>query len=167
MRALIIGRFQPFHNGHAKLVENNKAYELIFAVGSAYNSFSFENPFTAGERCEMIYEAMEELGIKKFFVIPVPDINRYGVYAKHVVDLTPSFDIVISNNLLIKEIFEREGYKVVETPLYERDKYQGKIIRKRIAEGKEWEDLVPRRVAAYIKKIGGDRRIKKLASLKM
>ena len=167
MRGLIIGRFQPFHNGHAKLAENNKEHEIIFAIGSAYNSFSFENPFTAGERCEMIYEAMEEIEIKKFFVIPIPDINRYGVYAKHVIDLVPSFDFVISNNPLIKELFEREGYKIKETPLYERDKYQGKVIRKRIAEGKKWEDLVPKRVAAYIKKIEGDIRIRRLADVKL
>jgi nicotinamide-nucleotide adenylyltransferase len=163
MRALIIGRFQPFHKGHAKLAENSKKYELIFAIGSAYNSFSFENPFTGGERYEMIYNAMNELKIKKFFIAPVPDINRYGVYAKHVIDLVPSFDFVISNNILIKELFEREGYEVKETPFYNRKEYQGKVIRQKIAEGKKWEHLVPKSVAEFIRKIGGDERIRRLA----
>lgn len=164
MRALIIGRFQPFHKGHVFLVENSRKYELIFAIGSAYKSFSFENPFTAGERYEMIYNAMEELSVKKFFVVPVPDINRHGVYAKHLADLSPSFDVVISNNELIKEIFEREGYEVIKTGLHKREEYQGKVIRKRIAEGKEWESFVPESVAEFIKKIGGEERIRKLVN---
>jgi len=165
MRALLIGRFQPFHKGHAGMVEENRGYEIIFAIGSAYESFSFENPFTAGERNEMICEAMKELKIKRFHVIPVPDINRYGVYAKHVMDLVPSFDVVISNNPLIKELFEREGFKVVSTRMYNRRRYQGKVVRRWIAEGKNWEELVPERVAAYIKKIGGVERIKRLAEI--
>ncbi len=163
MRALLIGRFQPFHKGHAGMVEENIKHEIIFAIGSAYESFSFENPFTAGERYEMICEAMKEMKMKRFHVVPVPDINRYGIYAKHVMDLVPSFDIVISNNPLVIELFEREGFKVVRTKMYNRRKYQGKIVRKWIAEGKKWEELVPKRVAAYIKKIGGDERIRKLA----
>lgn len=162
MRALIIGRFQPFHKGHLLLAKEMEENEPIFAIGSAYNSFSFENPFTAGERYEMIYNAMEEAGIRKFFILPIPDINRYGVYAKHVIDLSPSFDFVISNNELIIELFEREGYEVKRTKLYNRQEYQGKVIRKRIAENKKWEHLVPESVANFIKKIGGDKRIRKL-----
>lgn len=162
MRALIIGRFQPFHNGHAMMALKAKKYELIFAIGSAYESFTFENPFTAGERYEMIFGAMKEKNIN-FHIIAVPDINRYAVYARHVEEIVPSFDVVISNNPLIQQLFEREGYKIVEMPLFERDKYQGKVIRQRIANGEEWESLVPESVANFIKKIGGDERIRKLA----
>jgi len=165
MRALLIGRFQPFHKGHAYLVDYFKKYEIIFAIGSAYESFSFENPFTAGERYEMIYEAMLELDFKKFFIVPVPDINRYGIYAKHVEDLTPSFDFVISNNKLIKELFMREGYEVRETELFNRKEYQGKFIRNKIAKNEPWEHLVPKRVANFIKKIKGEERIRKLKSI--
>lgn len=164
MRALIIGRFQPFHNGHAFLVKKFKENELIFAIGSAYESYTFENPFTAGERYEMIYETMLEMQIKKFFIVPVPDINRYGVYAKHVEDLVPSFDFVISNNKLIKELFIREGYEVRETELFNRKECQGKVIRRKIANNEPWEHLVPSRVANFIKKIGGEERIRKLSN---
>ena len=162
MRALIIGRFQPFHMGHAEMVKNVGGDEIIFVIGSAYHSFSFDNPFTAGERYEMIFRAMEEIGMKKFHIVPVPDINRYGIYAKHVAELVPSFHVVFSNNPLIKEIFEREGYKVESTPLYNRKEYQGKVIRERIASGEKWEHLVPKSVAEYIKEIGGDERIRNL-----
>jgi len=162
MRALVIGRFQPFHRGHAEMVKNAGEYEIIFVIGSAHQSYSFENPFTAGERYEMIFLAMKEMGIKRFHIIPVADINRYCIYAKHVAELTPSFDLVLSNNPLIKEIFEKEGYRVETTPFYRREEYQGKVIRERIAAGEKWEHLVPESVAEYIKKIGGDERIRRL-----
>ena len=162
MRALVIGRFQPFHKGHAEMVKNAGEYEIIFVIGSAYQSFSFENPFTAGERYEMISLAMDEIGIKKFHIIPVPDINRYCIYAKHVAEIVPPFEVVLSNNPLIMEIFEKEGYRVENTPFYRREEYQGRIIRKKMAKGEKWEHLVPLSVGEYIKKIGGVERIKHL-----
>ena len=158
MRALFIGRFQPFHLGHVEILKNFD-FEYVIAIGSAYESYTKENPFTAGERYEMIYEAMNEANIKKFYIVPVPDINRYGVYVKHLADLTPSFDKVITNKKVIKEIFEREGYEVISTPLYKRKEYRGEVIRRRIAKKMPWEHLVPKNVANYIKKIRGVERI--------
>ena len=51
-----IGRFQPFHLGHAEVV--NKAMEscdlLVILVGSAYQARTIKNPFTYDERVGMI-----------------------------------------------------------------------------------------------------------------
>ncbi|MBC7080969.1 MAG: nicotinamide-nucleotide adenylyltransferase [Thermoplasmatales archaeon] len=165
MRALIIGRFQPFHIGHAKISEKSKKYEIIFAIGSAYESFTFENPFTCSERYEMIILAMKEKKIKNYHIVPVPDINRYGLYAKHVKEIVPPFDLVISNNQLIKELFEREGYRVVEMPFFKRDVYQGRVIREKISKRERWENLVPKSVANFIKEINGEERIRKIAEM--
>ncbi len=164
MRSLIIGRFQPFHKGHAELVKYavKKYEEIIVVIGSAYNSYTPQNPFTGGERYLMIRRAMEEMGIEKYYIVPVPDINRYGVYASHVSDLSPEFDIVLSNNPVIKEIFEKDGFKVESTPLFEREKYSGTEIRRRMAEGEGWEELVPAAVVDSIKEIGGEERVRKL-----
>lgn len=165
MRALFIGRFQPFHLGHASILKNF-SFDYIIAIGSAYESFTKENPFTAGERYEMVYNALDEIGIKNFCIIPIQDINRYGIYAKHIIDLVPHFDKVISNNKIIKEIFEREGYEVLSTPFYKRKEYRGAVIRQMIAKGEAWENLVPRSVANYIKKIDGEKRIRNIFNAK-
>src|SRR5436189_227334 len=59
-RAFFIGRFQPFHRGHLAMVrrilESNE--EIIVGIGSAQYSHTGENPFTAGERYEMIKRAL-------------------------------------------------------------------------------------------------------------
>lgn len=53
---VVIGRFQPFHQGHAEILkkatkENDKT---IVVIGSANRSRSIKNPFTFAERREMI-----------------------------------------------------------------------------------------------------------------
>ena len=55
-RALFVGRFQPFHNGHIHAIGEilEESDELIIVVGSAQMSHEPDNPFTAGERLEMI-----------------------------------------------------------------------------------------------------------------
>src|SRR5207245_2773190 len=60
-RALFVGRFQPFHRGHLatvrRILETND--EIIVGIGSAQYSHTGENPFTAGERYEMIKRALD------------------------------------------------------------------------------------------------------------
>ena len=56
MRALLIGRFQPFHKGHLAVIKKilGEADELIIVVGSSQHRDVVENPFSAEERVEMI-----------------------------------------------------------------------------------------------------------------
>ena len=53
---VFIGRFQPFHAGHARVVEEGlrQGRRMVVLVGSANEPRSFRNPFTAEERIEMI-----------------------------------------------------------------------------------------------------------------
>lgn len=54
LRGIYPGRFQPFHLGHLEVLKwgLNKVDELIVLVGSAQESHTLTNPFTAGERIE-------------------------------------------------------------------------------------------------------------------
>ena len=52
----IVSRFQPFHNGHKSLVDKmlkESKYSTII-LGSAQESRTQKNPFTAEERINMI-----------------------------------------------------------------------------------------------------------------
>ena len=52
MKALYIGRFQPFHKGHLKILQKlaKKYDEIIIGIGSSQYSNTLENPFTSEER---------------------------------------------------------------------------------------------------------------------
>lgn len=54
--AVVIGRFQPFHNQHAELIKKatTLADNVIVLVGGAEKPRTPKNPFTAEERREMI-----------------------------------------------------------------------------------------------------------------
>ncbi len=165
MRALIIGRFQPFHRGHLEVVKYivSKYDDVIVGIGSAQYSHTVDNPFTAGERHLMISRSLEEEGIHNYYLVPIEDLHRNSVWVAHVESIAPPFDVVFANNPLTKRLFQEKGYKVEIPPFYDRAKYSGKEVRRRIISGEEWEHLVPPAVARTIKEIDGIARLRTLA----
>jgi len=165
-RGFFIGRFQPYHFGHHEVIKRilEEVDELIIGIGSAQESHTLDNPFTAGERVLMISKAIEELNTKKkIYIIPLEDIYRNSLWVSHVCSMVPPFDVVFSNNPLVGRLFREAGFKVVKTELYKRYEYQGKEIRKKMLNGEDWEEFVPRSVAEIIKEIDGVSRIKEIA----
>ena len=165
MDSLLIGRFQPFHKGHLQLIQGVCAEygEVIIGMGSSQYGNTLENPFTSDERKLMIEESLEKIGVKNYRVVLIPDIHNYPRWVDHVVSIISDFDVVLSNNSLTKRLFSKKGYVVKKTPLYDRDKYSGKEIRRRIINDEAWVDLVPEPVYNIIKNIGGVDRLKNLS----
>ena len=65
IRGLFIGRFSPFHLGHLQMIKTilSEVDELIIVIGSAQQSHTMTDPFTAGERGLMIRESLRTEGI--------------------------------------------------------------------------------------------------------
>jgi len=65
MRGLVMGRFQPFHLGHLELVKQvlSECGGIIIAVTGSQFNYIEKDPFTAGERIEMIHESLKEAAI--------------------------------------------------------------------------------------------------------
>jgi nicotinamide-nucleotide adenylyltransferase len=99
VRALLIGRFQPVHWGHVKLVEWLLTHydEVVVAIGSADKALTFDNPFTPGERLEMFRRHFG--GNCRILYCAVPDTNGptslWGAYLRH---WCPTHHVVYSNN---------------------------------------------------------------------
>jgi nicotinamide-nucleotide adenylyltransferase len=161
----MVGRFQPFHKGHILVIRKmlESFPSVIVGIGSAQYSHTTQNPFTAGERVEMAVDSLRAEGIGDFYVVPIEDINEHGRWVAHVESLIPRFNAVASNNPLTMRLFQEAGYEVLTTPLYDRRKYSGTVIRKRILTGNTWRRLVPPAVSAVIDEIGGVNRIRQLA----
>jgi len=166
VRGLLIGRFQPFHGGHLEVVRKIRADRadapLILGVGTAEESYTWENPFTAGERLEMITRALEEAKVARTLLVPISDINRHALWVNYLESLLPTFDRVYTNNLLTRILFERSGYLVESTPLFDRARFEGVRIREQLAEGGDWRSAVPPSVAAYLDEIGAPARLQVL-----
>ena len=163
MRALYIGRFQPFHLGHLHIVKYilEVSKEVIIAIGSSQVSHTVHNPFTAGERFLMIKKTLETEGVdlRRVHILPVPDIYRNALWVKLVETITPTFDVVYANEPVTVRLFKESNYNVKVTALYKRNVYSGEEIRNRILENKDWEILVPKATAEVIKDIDGVARL--------
>jgi nicotinamide-nucleotide adenylyltransferase len=137
--------------------------KVIIGMGSSQYGNTLENPFTSGERKLMIEKSLEKIGVKNYRIVLIPDIHNYPKWVDHVISIISDFDVVLSNNSLTKRLFSKKGYAVKETSLYDRDKYSGKEIRRRIINDESWVDLVPELVYNIIKNIGGVDRLKNLS----
>lgn len=60
--AVVIGRFQPIHNAHLKLMERGLevAENLIIVLGSDNSLCTIKNPWTSTQRTEMILSCFDE-----------------------------------------------------------------------------------------------------------
>ncbi|MCX8173033.1 MAG: nicotinamide-nucleotide adenylyltransferase [Thermoplasmata archaeon] len=165
MRGLFIGRFQPLHLGHVKVVNFvlNRCDELILGIGSAQYSHTPENPFSAGERFEMLMAVFrDKMEATKIFIVPIPDVHNHNLWVPHVESLVPGFDVVFASNPLTELLFSRRGYRVEPVPVYDRATFSSSEVRRRMVTGENWEELVPEEVVEQIKKIEGVRRVKAL-----
>lgn len=165
MRALYIGRFQPYHLGHHEVIKKIAAEvdEVVIVIGSAQISHELENPFTAGERYLMISKSLRGDSIFNFYIVPVLDVNRNSIWVSHIESLIPPANVVFTSNPLIERLFKEKGYKVEVPLLFNRKGFSGTEIRKRMLNEESWKELVPEAVVKVIKEIDGVKRLKDLA----
>ncbi|MBN1389415.1 MAG: nicotinamide-nucleotide adenylyltransferase [Candidatus Thermoplasmatota archaeon] len=153
MRGLFIGRFQPLHLGHVAIMETalSEVDELVVGIGSAESSYTPTDPFSAGERMEMLLGCAMEYGWGgRLIPVPVRDVNRYSIWVDHVVSLVPKFDRVFSNNPLTSSLFRNAGFEVCSTKMVDRKHFSGTAIRDHMRTGGEWRRYVPRSTAELI-----------------
>ena len=162
--ALFLGRFQPFHNGHLSAVKKalKQADKIIIAIGSAQESYTKKNPFTAKERKNMIKSALKQARIspKRYSLVEIKDILKCDKWwVKHVLKTVPKFQIMYTGNKWTKKCFKNVKNIKLKNIKFELNISSTKI-RKSFLKGKAWEKLVPKAVAEEIKKIKGIKRIK-------
>lgn len=74
--AVVIGRFQPFHNAHLEIIREaaNHSGNVIILVGSSNRSRTFKNPFSYEERRFMIMNSLRQEDLDaKIHIRPIDD----------------------------------------------------------------------------------------------
>jgi nicotinamide-nucleotide adenylyltransferase len=162
-RGFYIGRFQPYHQGHHAMVERiaDDVDELVLGIGSADQSHTARNPFTAGERVEMVTKATAEMDLITY-AVPIEDLNRNAVWVSHVQSMSPRFDVAYSNNPLVVRLFGEAGVDVRQSPMFRREEFEGAEVRERMADGGDWQELVPSTVVETIEEIDGVNRLREV-----
>lgn len=163
-QALFIGRFQPFHLGHLKVIRKalEKEDRLIIVIGSAEKNHEPDNPFTAGERFQMIDETLQAEGVsrEKYAIIPVRNVDNYMLWTTHVDQYIPPVYKVYSGSAIVRELYSCHGkYKIEDVEVFGR--ISGTRIREKMLKGDDkWKEMVHPKVVELIKKWKGLERLR-------
>lgn len=151
---LLIGRFQPFHNGHLYLIKESlkKVDLLIIGIGSS-NLNDEGNPFDFGTRKKMVETVFEKEGLsdRLLKIVPIPDVPDDDEWLQITLKAVGKSDIVIGNNEWTNGIFEKAGIPVLRIAYHKRHLYEGSKIRQLLQSRERWEDRVPYYLVRYLK----------------
>ncbi|PSQ55233.1 nicotinamide-nucleotide adenylyltransferase, partial [Halobacteriales archaeon SW_12_67_38] len=135
---------------------------LVLGIGSADDSHTRHDPFTAGERIMMLTKALEDADLV-IYPVPLEDLDRNAVWVSHVRSMSPTFEIAYSNNPLVVQLFTEAGVEVRQSPMFDREKLEGTEIRERMIADDGWAALVPDAVVDVVREIGGIERIQRVS----
>ncbi len=158
-----MGRFQPFHLGHLDLAKQilDECDELIIAITSSQFNYLEKDPFTAGERIEMIHNSLNEssLDLTRCFVVSIENQFNVATWASYLKSALPHFDKVYSGNDYVSMLLADSGIEVVTPKFLDRTEFNATRIRSMIISDENWKDFVPNAVYDLLTKINAKNRL--------
>jgi nicotinamide-nucleotide adenylyltransferase len=151
MIGLIIGRFQPLHNGHMELIQtaSKECISIKIIIGSSQDMIDEENPFDIDSRVRMVEHALREKDISNAEVMTLEDIPDDKRWVSHVEKKAGHFDIVYAGDDIDLDFFKDTKYQTKSAGRIHN--IIGTEIRGRIdAEDNIWKEFVPVSVAKII-----------------
>lgn len=152
---VVIGRFQPFHKGHAWLIKkaSERFEKVVILIGSPTKDDK-NNPWDLKKRVRMVkkfikHESLNKKILKIEEIVDVPDDDKWLRIALKKIG-NEKF-VVVGDNEWVNGIFENAGYKVWRTGYFKRENYEGVKIRQLINEGNLWSDRIPEYLISLIK----------------
>ena len=133
---VVLGRFQPFHKGHALMIQaadvwrsaNASDKGLIIAIGSSNQPPSIRNPWSSDERAAMlrVWLASTGLGAK---VVAIPDIDDPPNWVSHAEKYHGGAGAIFTTDARTAELYKSSGWPVVMGELENRESYEGWRVR--------------------------------------
>jgi nicotinamide-nucleotide adenylyltransferase len=143
----MIARWKPVHLGHASVLEAlvEHADEVLIGIGSS-NRYD-----VLGDR-------------PGYSILPVPDLGHGPRWRAMVTGLFGPLDLFVTANDYVRDLM-REVYRVVHPVLLvapeRRIPLDATAVRRAMAQGEGWKEMVPPDVADFIEAEGLDRRFRR------
>lgn len=114
-RAVVVLRAQPVHVGHVQLLEQAAAIadEVIVVVAAAEQAYTATNPFTAGERLQLVRAALSTTLLQRCWLVALPSPAWSAMAVTQLRFCLPPFDVIVTNNPVLRAMAEAEGVAVV------------------------------------------------------
>lgn len=157
---LIVGRFQPFHIGHERIIDQMlEECELVTVIiGSIQEKGTEANPFSFEDRKQMIKDTY---GTSGPIVTGLCDLGDPPNWAKFVLNYMKDFSVVpvdayYAGSKIDYSCFEGKGLKIVEIPR-NSEKYpysSGTMIRNMMRnQDVRWKLYVPKTAQKVAEKL--------------
>jgi nicotinamide-nucleotide adenylyltransferase len=133
----------------------------MIGVGSS-NRYDVRNPFTVDETTDMIRLVLA--GRDNYTVIPVPDLNDGPRWREMVLELFGHLDLFVTANPYVASLMEGDFRLARPVELVAEDErvpIDGTMVRRAMARGNGWCELVPAEVGEYIVDNGLDERFRR------
>jgi len=148
----MVARWKPVHLGHAAVLEalTERADRVVVGIGSS-NRYDATNPFTARETVEMIRIALA--GRANYTLTGIPDLGHGPRWRRMVLEVFGPLDLFVTANPYVRDLL-KDDYSVVHpgwlVPPERHVAIDGTMVRRRMARGENWRELVPADVAAFL-----------------
>lgn len=148
----MVARWRPVHLGHAPVLRAlcDRAGTALIGIGSA-NRYNYRNPFTLAETEAMIRLVLP--GRTNYRLIPVPDLDDGPRWRVMIRDLFGPLDLFVTDNPYVAKLMAND-YPVIRPValVLEEEKVaiDGAMVRRAMAQGQDWQALVPPEIAAYL-----------------
>ena len=131
---IILGRFQPFHNGHAAMISGAMSFlgigdsdlPLRICIGSSQAEQSLDNPWSAEEREQMIRVWLDGIDAE---IVHVPDLGDPPNYVRHAEKFHGPPGMIFTTDQETAELYIAAGWKAVLNDVENRVNWQGWRIR--------------------------------------
>jgi nicotinamide-nucleotide adenylyltransferase len=148
----MIARWRPVHRGHLPVLRAlcERASHALIGIGSS-NRYDLRNPFTLDETSAMIELVLSDYA--NYTLIPVPDLDDGPRWRTLVIDLFGPLDLFVTDNPYVTSLMVNDYRVIRPVELVPEDKkilLDGAMVRRAMARGDGWQDLVPTEIAAYI-----------------
>ena len=159
----MMGRFQPFHLGHLDLAKQilSECDELIIAITSSQFNYLEKDPFTAGERMEMIHNSLKESSVdmSRCYIVALENQFNIATWSSYLKSSLPKFDKVYSGHDYVSMLLSDSGVSVAKPVFLERSRYNATKIRSMIICDDNWKNYVPNAVFELLTKINAKNRL--------
>ena len=149
----MIARWRPVHLGQVPVLRGlcDHADHALIGIGSA-NRYNARNPFTVEETADMIRLVLD--GRENYTLVSVDDLDDGPRWRAMVAGIFGPLDAFVTANPYVAGLLS-DDYAILRpvalVAIEDRVRIDGTMVRRAMAQGDAWTDLVPDDVATYIR----------------
>lgn len=159
----MVARWQPVHRGHAAILRAlcSHAQTVLIGIGSA-DRHNVRSPFSAEDITAMLRLVLPRQTDVQIF--PIRDLNDGPRWRLLILDLFGPLDAFVTDNPYVASLMKAD-YRLLRpvdlVPEAERIPIDGTMVRREMARGGHWQELVPAEVTEYIRAHGLDEQFRR------